>query len=78
MTQHFDQVFIAASNGAGGTEEFHFPNWQPGALLEAGRKAAEYAQSEGGYGYVLLMGRNRLNHFVGPPNWSDPTIIQEL
>jgi len=72
---HYDQTFIEASDGAGNIKRFFFgPTTQKNRAL-ALMDATTYAD---GCGYLVLMGRNRLNDYVGPPIWSEPVVIEEL
>jgi hypothetical protein len=74
-TRQYNQYFIEASDGDGHTKRFFFTE---NDRVAKQTDAYLYAQSAGGYGYVVLMGRDRLNDHVGAPIWSEPEVIEEL
>lgn len=73
QSTHFEQVIIEARDAKGATEFFGFGYYFTREDAEA--KARAFA---GERGSVTLVGRNRLNDYVGSPIWSEPTLIERI
>jgi hypothetical protein len=71
--KHYDQELIEATTAAGCTEIFAFGYYT--TREDAETEARTFA---GPRGTVNLVGRNRLNMYVGSPVWSDTEVIEYL
>jgi hypothetical protein len=70
-----DQVFVSAANRLGEVREF-FGIWSQDDLDAKIREARAFVGADGMY--IALMGRDRLNDYVGSPVWSDAEMIDHI
>jgi len=72
------QRFYEASDGAGNVARFFWPVEPHGETIEQAWALTQALKYAGDCGYVVLMERERLNDYVGPPIWSEPIVIEEV